>query len=216
MKPTGILKNILIKLDKHSPHPIFYAFIMSRREKSVFDEAIRNSKHYLEFGMGGSTLRAIEKSKATIYTVESSLEWINYMRGYVLIKRAEDKRLHIFPVDIGPVRAWGYPCTDTFKGKFEEYSSNVFGLIDKNLLDLVLVDGRFRVACSLKIVLECHGNPKISIMIHDFWERSHYHVLLKYLEVINRVDSLGVFLIKNDVDLRSVEKDYENYKSIPE
>jgi hypothetical protein len=216
MRPKKVLKNILVKLDQYSPHPIFYAFIMTRKEKCVFDEAIGNAGHYLEFGMGGSTLRAIQKSKAIIYTVESSPEWISHMRGYVVIKSMEKKRLHIFFVNIGPVQNWGYPATDRFKDDFEAYSSKVFRLIDKKLLDVVLIDGRFRVACALKTIIECHGNAKIKIMIHDFWERPHYHVLIKYLDVVKREDSLGLFSIKHEIDLNAVEEDYQSYKSMPE
>lgn len=68
------VKNIIRGLDKLSPYPLFYPFVMSRDEKIVFDEAVSKSRHYLEFGLGGSTLRAIQKSKAKIYSVESSLE----------------------------------------------------------------------------------------------------------------------------------------------
>jgi hypothetical protein len=165
--------------------------------------------------MGGSTLRAIQKSKAIIYTVESSPEWIAYMRDYVSIRRSEKTRLRIFPVEIGPVGNWGYPASDDFKDKFESYSSNVFRLIDPGLVDLALIDGRFRVACALKVILECHGNPRIKIMVHDFWERSHYHSLLKYLDVVERMDSLALFSIRKDIDLNLVKNDYDEYKFTP-
>lgn len=216
MKFRTAVKKGLMKLDQYSPHPVLYAFIMSRKEKSVFDEAIRESGHYLEFGMGGSTLRALQKSKAVIYTVESSPAWIDHMRGYLLIRRFEKTRLHVFPVDIGPVRHWGYPSSDAFRNEYEAYSSKVFHLIDSRLVDLALIDGRFRVACALKTILECHGNAKIRILIHDFWERPQYHVLLRYLDVMKRVDSIGLFSIKRDIDLKEAEKDYEDYKLTPE
>lgn len=215
MKPKAAARRILLKLDQHSPHPIFYPFIMSSGEKAIFDEAIRGASHYLEFGMGGSTLRAIQKSKAIIYTVESSPEWVAHMRGYVSIRRSEKTRLRIFPVEIGPVGNWGYPASDDFKDKFESYSSNVFRLIDPGLVDLALVDGRFRVACALKLIMECHENTRIRIMVHDFWERSHYHSLLKYLDVVKRTDSLALFSIKKDVDLNLVKNDYDEYKFTP-
>lgn len=215
MRPKTALKNILVKLDQYSPYPIFYPFIMTRKEKSVFDEAVKDANHYLEFGMGGSTLRAIQKSNAIIYTVESSPEWVAHMRGYASIKRSEKTRLRIFPVEIGPVGSWGYPTSDDFKSGFESYSSNVFRLINPKLVDLALVDGRFRVACALKVILECHANTRIEIMVHDFWERSHYHVLLKYLDVVKRTDSLALFSIKQGVDLNLVKNDYDEYKFTP-
>lgn len=211
------LKTFLMKLDQHSPYPLFYPFIMSEEEKAIFDEAIKESQYYIEFGMGGSTLRSLQKSKAMIYSVESSSEWINCMRKYFVVRYFENKRLHIFPVNIGPVRDWGYPESDEFKNLFETYSSSIFQSIDTNLIDLALVDGRFRVACTLRIVLACcHENSRIKIIIHDFWDRPHYHIVLKYLDTVKRADSIGLFSIKKNIDLKSVETDYETYKFNPE
>jgi len=207
---------LLTKLDLFSPYPLLYPFIMSNSEKAIFDEVIKESYYYLEFGLGGSTLRALQKSKATVYTVESNPEWIKYMRKYIYLRYSENKRLHIFPVNIGPVRDWGYPKSDNFKELFEKYSSSIFQIIDSKLIDLVLVDGRFRVACTLKIILECHENSNIKILIHDFWNRPQYHIVLEYLDTVNKVDTIGLFSIKKNVDLKSVKKDYYIYKSNPE
>lgn len=215
MKLKTVAKKTLMKLNQFSPYPIFYSFIMSSGEKAIFDETIKGVSHYLEFGMGGSTLRAIQKSKAVIYTVESSPGWVAHMRGYASIKRSEKTRLHIFPVEIGPVGNWGYPTSDDLEDRFEAYSSNVFRLINPGLIDLALIDGRFRVACALKVILECHANKRIEIMVHDFWDRPHYHLLLKYLDVVKRIDSLALFSIKQGVDLSLVKKDYDEYKSEP-
>jgi len=210
------VKDIIRRLDRLSPYPLFYPFVMSQEEKIVFDGAINESRHYLEFGLGGSSLRAIQKSKANIYTVESSPEWINHMRKYVILRYMENKRLHIFPVDIGPTRDWGYPKPDNDQNLFEAYSSAIFESINRKSIDLVLVDGRFRVACTLKTIMLCRDNKNLKILIHDFWNREHYHILLKYLDVVKRVDTIGLFAIKNYIDIESVKKDYETYKFNPE
>jgi len=209
------VKNAIRRLDKLSPYPVLYPFVMSKDEKVIFDEAIKESQHFLEFGMGGSSLRALQKSKAKIYTVESSTDWINQMRKYFIVKIFENKRLYIFNVNIGPTGKWGYPTSDNDQNLFEAYSSNIFESIDRKSIDLALVDGRFRVACTLKIILSCHENNDLRILIHDFWNREHYHILLKYLDTVKQADSIGLFSIKNDVDLDSVEKDYEAYKLNP-
>lgn len=216
MKFKTVLKKWLVRLDQFSPYPMLYAFIMSKKEKVVFDDAVRESSHYLEFGMGGSTLRALRKSKAMVWTVESSQAWIDHMRNYLVIKRFENTRLQIFQVNIGPVGSWGYPISDAFKDKYESYSSNVFNFIDNKLVDLALIDGRFRVACALKTIMECHENARVRILVHDFWERPQYHVLLKYLTPIKRVDSIGLFSIKQGVDMVEVGRDYGEYKFKPE
>jgi hypothetical protein len=210
------VKSIIRDLDKFSPYPLFYPFIMSHDEKIVFDEAINESRHYLEFGLGGSTLRAIQKSKAQIYAVESSPEWIKKMRKYLVLRYFENKRLYIFPVSIGPTRDWGYPESDNDQNLFEAYSSSIFESIDRKAIDLALVDGRFRVACVLKIILSCYENKNIKILIHDFWDREQYHIVLKYLDIVKKVDTIGLFTIKNDVDIESAQKEFEEYKLNPQ
>jgi len=211
---TRMLKNALRKLDQYSPYPLLYTINMSENEKTVFDRALKKSSVYLEFGMGGSTLRAIQKSKVKIYTVESSPEWITAMREYIIIRYFENKRLFIFPVHIGQTRAWGYPETDDNRN-FPAYSSNVFKFVDKAAIDLVFVDGRFRVACALKTILECHMNDSLELLFHDFWNREKYRVVLKYLDTLDRADTLGAFSIKKNIELESARNDYEAYKFDP-
>jgi hypothetical protein len=186
---------------------------MSPEEKALFDKRVKNSRYYLEFGMGGSTFRVLQKSEAKVYAIDSSTEWISLMREYRQIRNMEKKgRLSLFHVDIGPTRVWGRPINEDHKEKFPDYSSQIFNLIDKNKVDTVLIDGRFRVACALKTILECYQNENLQIIIHDFWNREEYHVVLKYLDSIAKADSLGVFNIKSDIDLNAISQEYDQYK----
>jgi hypothetical protein len=72
------------------------------------------------------------------------------------------------------------------------------------------------MACALRTILECHENDNLEIMIHDFSDRTQYHVVLKYLDIVDCVDTLGTFTLKIDIDLESVKKDYEHYIYTPE
>lgn len=215
MSVKSKLKKIARNLDMYSPYPIFYPFLMSSCEKITFDAAIKESSQYVEFGLGGSTLRAIQKSNAEIYVVESSCEWLAQMRKYFIFRYFENKRLHVFLVNIGQTGDLGYPKPHNDKNSFEAYSSAIFESIDRKKIDLALVDGRFRVACTLQIILSCHENKNIKIMIHDFWNREHYHIVLKYLDVVEKADTLGVFVIKDDINIVSVKEDFETYKFNP-
>lgn len=208
------IRTIIKEIDKKLPSAMFYTFSMSPKEKNLFEKEIRNSIVYLEFGMGGSTFRVLQKSNAKVYSIDSSTEWISLMREYKQIKNMERKgRLSLFHIDIGPIGEWGKPINNDQKIKFPNYSSDIFNLVDKKSIDTILIDGRFRVACALKTIMECHQNEKLKVMIHDFWNRDQYHVLLKYFEVIDQVDSLGVFKIKDKFDLNSVMLDYELFKN---
>ena len=207
--------NFIKKVSVHTLYPVFYNFRMTDNEQKVFNKHIKNSKYYLEFGSGGSTLRALQKSKAKIYSVESSLAWINHLSNYLIIRKAKLKgRLFFHHVDIGETKRWGYPVSQDSKILFPNYSNSVFNSLEANKIDTVLVDGRFRLACVLSVILNMYSNDNTKIIIHDFWHREKYHRVLKYLIEIDKVDTLGVFKIKRNVDLTLVEKDYDNHKYI--
>jgi hypothetical protein len=201
------------EMDFYSPKPKFYSFVMSENEIMLFDIIVNRSKVYLEFGMGGSTLRTLQNSKANIYSIDSDLNWINLIRRYWIIRFYENRRLHLLHINIGRTKEWGYPEGIDSVALFPNYSANVFNIIkNKEQIDTVLIDGRFRVACTLRTIMECHLNRQLKIIIHDFWNRPIYFILLKYLYEINRADTLGVFRIRENTNLQLVCADYEQYK----
>lgn len=209
------LKNLIILSDKHSPRPLLYPFAMTKDEKGLLLENIKYANSYLEFGIGGSTLFALANSRANIYSVESDLQWIKTLKEYFVIRRNENKRLKIFHVDIGQIKEWGYPIDKRKIELFPGYSSKVFSIVDTDLLDVVLIDGRFRIACTLKTILECQGTKKLKILIHDFYDRENYHIVLKYLNELYKVNTLGVFEIKPIIDIKTLAEDYQKFKYDP-
>jgi cystathionine beta-lyase family protein involved in aluminum resistance len=215
MKLLQLFKNTVRALDKNSPWPLCYPFLMTKNEKRLFDRKLKEAKHYLEFGLGGSTLRALQHSNVHVYAVESSLDWISYMRQYRFLRRFENNRLTIHHVDIGPTGNFGFPASDQGQDCFADYSSSIYKIIDHKKIDLAIIDGRFRVACVLKLILTCHDNEKLDILFDDFWHRERYHPVLKYLDTKEKADSMGLFTIKKDLDLQQVNEDYQAYKLNP-
>ena len=53
---------------------------------------------------------------------------------------------------------------------------------------MILIDGRFRVACALNVLK--HINRDTYVYIHDFTDRPKYHVLLNYYEIVDKADRL--------------------------
>ena len=194
-----------------------YPFIMQEKEKSLFKIILKGAKSYLEFGMGGSTIYATNFPQIKTYSIDSSIEWIAQMRTHEEIVNAEaESRLQLIYVDIGPTKGWGYPLDESHKHLFPLYSSSCFEAIPKNEIDTVLIDGRFRVACGLKTIEHCHNNNNLLIMMHDFWDRGYYHILLKYLKEVESALTLGVFRVQDGIDMKELAKDYEKYKFLPE
>lgn len=56
--------------------------------------------------------------------------------------------------------------------------------------DAALVDGRFRVACALKLLSYLHSSS--ILFMHDFWLRPRYHVVLAYYDVVGTARSIVV------------------------
>lgn len=90
------------------------------------------------------------------------------MRELKVFKAKENKRLFIFLSYIELTEKWGYPVNENEIDNFPKYSAEVLSHINAKKLDLVLIDGRLRVACALKTIIECVDNFKLEILIHDF------------------------------------------------
>lgn len=188
-----------------------YDFIMTDKERKCFEKYVLKSKRYLEFGIGGSTIFYLRNSSGKMCCVESRNEWLDFMRKKnVIVKQEAKGYLKIFDVDIGPIKEWGYPLNENSREKFPNYSKAVFETSDDKY-DLILVNGRFKVACVLaSLIHQRKYNPVIAI--HDFETRENYHVVLKYLNVIEKADTLGIFRIKKDVNDEELIAEYENFK----
>lgn len=188
---------------------------MSFDEIRLFKKIIKDSNYYIEFGSGGSTYTLLELTNAEIFSVESDLFWINKLKTNDLINKSiENERLHFHYIDIGVVKKWGYPINDDKIEDFYKYSTDIFNIINSDKVDTVFIDGRFRVACTLKSIIELHNNP--TIIIHDFINRKGYHSVLKYLDIIDSVDTLYVFKVKKNININDVITDYDKYKYIKE
>lgn len=173
-----------------------------------------SSTNYLEFGAGESTIYASSAPMIkTIDSVESSQKYIdeNLKPNVEIAKAIAMKKLQFHIVDIGETIAWGYPKDESKKHLWPNYSLSIFS--QKKFYDLVLVDGRFRVACTLNCILSTPEN--CTIIIHDFWNRPQYHIVLKYLRVKDKIDTLGVFSKESNINLQELQSLIKESQYLP-
>jgi hypothetical protein len=217
--PYGLLvlnRYMKRKLSENGNDKDNFVWLMSSNERSMFKKYIGDSKIYLEFGTGGSTIAALGYANAKIYSVESSKEWIAKMNSkYEIIKMSKDSgRLNLVHTDIGPVGDWGVPVKSEAgidPEKFLNYSREIFKINPEvKSADVALIDGRFRVACFLNTLLNV-GQDTV-IMFHDYWDRPKYHAIMKYVNVIDGVDTLMVCNKKAVVSSEDIKIEYEKYK----
>lgn len=192
----------------------------SHAEINCFVKHTVNSKSYLEFGCDGSTFLLAYLSLAKIVSIESDnkfIEFISQNETLSQILNDEKPRISFVHIDIGATKEWGYPKDENKKSNFPLYLQHIFTLLSKDeirRIDTYFVDGRFRVACVLSILLHCNDNA--TIIIHDFWDRECYHIVLDFLEVVERVDTLGVFRLKASIDKKRVEGLLREYEFVKE
>ncbi|MFG1417586.1 glycosyltransferase family 2 protein [Xanthobacter sp. V0B-10] len=174
---------------------------MSDPEREMFQRALEGVENFLEFGAGGSTALAARTGVKRIVSVESDVQWLDLLAQRPEIAAVDFTALHI---DIGPTGAWGMPSDPAAAPKWPAYYQAVWNKLSWQP-DLVLVDGRFRVACTLATILNCA--PETRIVIHDFWNRPQYHVVLRHLDTLERIDTLGVFRAKPTLVVKDLVSD---------
>lgn len=179
---------------------------MSKDEIALFEKHVRQAEAYFEFGSGGSTKLAARNNVA-VYGVESDKFWVDTLH------KETGELCKVEYVDIGPTKEWGYPVDDSHQDKFTDYSEAI--LKYDQPFDLILVDGRFRVACTLNAIkhtLEKQSNTADTrIFIHDFWNRADYHAVLEFLETEDIVESAGVFRLKRNINKSALENMLKQY-----
>lgn len=169
---------------------------MTPSEVSLFRSLLVCSSHYAEFGSGGSTVLAASLVQASVTTVDSSKEWLDRVREACVAQqcRVAPTLVH---ADIGVVKELGYPADDTRMGDWHAYHGALRDRDGGVLADLVLVDGRFRVACFVQTLL--WGNPDSVIAVHDF-TRPQYQVVHELAREVARAESLSVFVRRPGLD----------------
>jgi hypothetical protein len=160
---------------------------MSDGEIRLYETLLEKATSVLEYGCGGSTFIAAKRKALRITSVDSDPGWFDKLRELAPIRNAEaDGRLCFFYADIGPTGKHGHPTDENFRSKWPEYSQLPWR--DASFApDLILVDGRFRVACILQSLL--HMPKDANIVVHDF---QRYVIVLLFLKSVARERSLAV------------------------
>jgi hypothetical protein len=186
---------------------------MQNSEGKLFQSFLRCSSNYLEFGCGGSTCVAATLVSRSIISVDSSPDWLSKVshecRGSGSLIQPD-----LVHIDIGPTGDWGYPTDSATRDLWPSYHSRVWQNTASTEADMYFVDGRFRVACFMQILLHARHNPIIAI--HDFTARKSYQIIKEVAREIAIADDLSVFLRKKDQDGERVRSILETYSYEPE
>lgn len=173
-------------------------------DKELFETYISNCKNYLEYGSGGSTYKAsLNENIERIVSVESDLNWLHKVRNTV--QKADIKFIDLK----SKPNTWGR-CGENVTDEVKKSYSNVIREIENpENLDLIMIDGRFRVASCLKCYELIDDN--CCIIFDDFLNRPYYHIILSYFYVVDKTNDNHMVVLKKKPMLskfKEIELDY--------
>ncbi|APH54744.1 Hypothetical protein GbCGDNIH9_1442 [Granulibacter bethesdensis] len=182
---------------------------MHEKEIELLTIFLESTQNYVEFGAGGSTCLAAQHVSKSIHTTDSSIDWLQHVEN-----TCRSANTPVFPVtrfvDIGPIAAWGVPTDLSKRPIWPNYHEECWGDPAYSEGDFYLVDGRFRVACFMQILL--HAPADACIALHDYTTRQHYHIVETVARPIARQLDLSIFVRRSDTRPVTVRRILEEYR----
>lgn len=179
-------------------------------DDGLFRKVLTETKLYGEYGCGLSTQWVSANTNCFIFSVDTSLSWLE--RAHKSISNDKQDRALLHHVNLGKVVEWGYPEDYRHAHKFHEYTDWIWQQEKKP--DTVLIDGRFRVCCFLTSLKYAEEGTRL--LFDDYIDRPYYHMVEKY---VSRAEVCGrqcLFVVpgKDQIDLDALEKDIANFRYV--
>lgn len=177
-----------------------------------FKERIKSSLCYLEYGAGGSTFYAVNVVKVpVVISVESDRSLIEQLAPTLLLVNS---RVFISHCNIGKIEAWGYPKNIDNVLNYWSYMSKPWHVVRENDFspDLILIDGRFRVASFLYSLLSAKEGT--TILFDDYADREEYFLVEKFCPLQERKGNMGVFTVSKDFSVPDICEKIAQYSII--
>ena len=150
----------------------------TKQEESFFLNYIKKEHLVLEYGSGDSTQQIANRCKHLI-SLEHQKHWYNQ----IISTLPSNVELSLIEPDMSYIEGGD-------DGTFEEFKTYVQFPLQMGPFDIILIDGRARVACAS--VAHYMATPDTLIFIHDF-DRPEYQEALKYLKLIDIKETMAVF-----------------------
>jgi hypothetical protein len=167
-----------------------------------FAQAVAKSECLAEYGCGGSTVYAATTANLkAIISVDTSKVWVEKV-NYQLSR--SKSLLILLHCDLGEVEDWGYPKSRDKSQDFWRYMVTPWHVAKLNHLtpDLVLIDGRFRVASFLYSLVS--ADVGTVIMFDDYLNRSEYFIVEKFCPLFERHGRMGVFVVEKNYSVSEI------------
>jgi len=180
----------------------------------TFKQFAEKSNCYLEFGSGGSTVYITKNTNIkTIISVDSDKKWVLDITDAI---KASKKEIIIQHCDIGEVIDWGVPKNKNRIENYWQYMSMPWKYANQknHKPDLILIDGRFRVACFLYSLLCAEINT--TILFDDYTVRPEYFIVEQFCKLDHTAGRMGIFRVAKDYEITEICRSIAQYSLIPD
>jgi hypothetical protein len=169
---------------------------------AFFEKHLRSAKLYMEFGSGGSTVLASQLSVPTV-----SVEGDRFYAKAVRRAFTASTKVTLLTPDLGFTVHWGKPLFRASQ-KGTGYVTAPYHYLGDSFPDLILIDGRYRLACTLEAARRAQNAGILATLIlDDYKDRPNYHEVENYLGTPTMVGRAAVFTIgKKAVPSSAIEK----------
>ncbi|MFY9287442.1 MAG: hypothetical protein WAO98_02960 [Alphaproteobacteria bacterium] len=181
---------------------------MDEEAARFFLDRLETSAFYMEYGSGGSTIQAVRRGKAFV-SVESDPVFLSSLLEKAGQLSPDQKVLY---ADIGLTGLWSYPvfknpAADRMQ-KWSDYPETPWRDTSR-APDLILIDGRFRVASALTC-LQHLGSEPATMLIDDYAQRPSYKIIADFADLTTMCGRMAVFQTRPKPlpDLRSIINGY--------
>jgi hypothetical protein len=179
-------------------------------DKIMFYKYLDKSNTYFEYGSGGSTYQAsIRNNIKKIYSVESDLIWYTKLKQILI----NQNKVNLIYNDLcTKPNNYGRPGINSTSDQCKNYS-NQFVFLPKDVqksVDLILIDGRFRVACCMKFINLISNN--CFIVFDDFLNRPQYQIILDYFDIIEQTQDNRMVILKKKQYIKPIKKSNNTQK----
>jgi hypothetical protein len=182
---------------------------------AIFKALISNAQTYLEYGSGGSTRLAARYAK-TVVSVDHDRAFLEAV-GQQIYKTACCTQFKPIVVNIGISGPWGYPVftqpTNSRLQRWKSYPAAPWTFLQQRMLepDLILIDGRFRVACVLESLLRLGPKSTCNILVDDYAGRPHYKSIEKFGDLVAMHGRMAHFRKPCGLDVEKCRRVLEDF-----
>jgi hypothetical protein len=168
---------------------------------------LAKTRNYLEFGSGASSVLAAKQGVA-FTSVETDRHYLAAVRRKVAAAGLSDPAKQRFiHADIGLTEYWGAPLfkrpTPARVARWRAYAEAPWRQ-GAPKPDFILVDGRFRAACTLTAIKHL-GQGDWELWLDDYVGRDHYSVVQDFA-VLERMSGVtAIFRARSDLDAGALE-----------